>query len=237
MTGTEKVLVQDFCQHRWALRHGTSASRHTASHLIHADPADRVVDEAGRFICSGSYSCGRRRSPATSSATASRRSRDAEFVPLGHDRQGVGPFEGVHRAARSTSACRRRCCRTLSIASGSCTCTLRPCGEQPVDQHQRRRLADVVGPRLEGQAPDGDRLAARACRRSACRILSTARASAASFTSSTASQHRAARRRAARPSPPVPARPWGSNCRRSRRRGTGTRSRCGCRGRCRGGRR
>ncbi len=54
-----------------------------------------------------------------------------------------------------------------SIASGSWTFTLAPRAEQPVDQHQGRGFADVVGPRLERQAPDGDRSCRRACRRSA----------------------------------------------------------------------
>ena len=37
---------------------------------------------------------------------------------------------------------------------------LRAAGEEAFDQNQRRRLADVVGARLEGQAPDGEREAA-----------------------------------------------------------------------------
>ena len=46
----------------------------------------------------------------------------------------------------------------MASASGSWTRTCGTGGQERLDQHQRRRLADVVGPGLERQAPDGDGL-------------------------------------------------------------------------------
>ena len=65
--------------------------------------------------------------------------------------------------------------------------------EQRVDQHQGRGLADVVGPGLEGQAPDGDRLARELAAEVVLDLVEAARASGASLTASTASIIRAGR--------------------------------------------
>ena len=202
-----------------------------------AHPPDRMVSEAGRCGCGpGRRCCGRRRSPALSSLPHQFEIRVLEFLPFGHDHHGIGTAAAHRRAARHTSADRRSCARTLSIASGSCTCKSNARLEQPVDQRQRRCLADVVGARLERQAPDGDVRPAN-CPPKCSHDLVDSNRLLPQVHSVARPRACAARRRRPGHRLQAPARLWESNFRRSRRRETGTRSRCGCRGRCRGARR
>ena len=79
--------------------------------------------------------------------------RLAELVPLGDDRERVGALERVVAVLAEVRRVARRCPLATCVASGSYACTFAPGREQPLDDRDRRRLAHVVGARLERQPP------------------------------------------------------------------------------------
>ena len=81
-----------------------------------------------------------------------------EFLPFGADRERVGAVERLGRARRQREV-RPRAVDALRLGHrhGVVGAHLRARRPQRLDQHPRRRLAHVVGVRLECEAPDGDR--------------------------------------------------------------------------------
>ena len=184
--------------------------------------------------------CGRRRSPACFSCAliASKSGLRNSFHSVTMT-SASAPSSAVHRASRRSrrGLRRRRCLRASCHRDRVVGAHLAPRAEQVGDQRAARRLAHVVGVRLEREAPEREAPARRGRRRSAARSSRRARCFCRSLTASTARStlQRSAPRSLARCAA-APSRPSGSTSRRSPRRGRGSGSRCAGRSRCRGAR-
>ena len=86
--------------------------------------------------------------------------RVAKFLPFGGYGQGVGSFRGAVGAVAIGQPVAEHpfyVFHGLGIEHADGRAGI----EQLLDQHQRRRLADIVSSRLEGQSPNGNRLAGK----------------------------------------------------------------------------
>src|SRR5579871_35169 len=81
--------------------------------------------------------------------------RMAELLPLGDNRQAVGSFEsavGPVAVNQPVAINGPHIGQRLGIVDPQCHAV----GQEGVDQHQSRRLADIIGAWLESEAPDRD---------------------------------------------------------------------------------
>ena len=161
----------------------------------------------------------------------------AELVPLGDDRPGRRPARGRRRAGRSRSACRRRSPGRWRAPRGRGRADAAPAASSASIRTRAgaSRMSSVRG--LKARPQIGDRSCPARSPPKCVSILLEEDVLLGLVDLVDGLHH--PRGQAARLGHVDRRRgcPWGSNCRRSRRRGRGTGSRSAGRGRCRGGRR